>query len=51
MNFIYASLVYLAMAVFLGLGIVMAVHGSPWLLIIAVVAYLAAFAKFGCLTQ
>jgi hypothetical protein len=51
MNFIYAALVYLAMGLVLGLGIVLAVHGSPWLLIIAVLAYLAAFAKLGCLSH
>jgi hypothetical protein len=49
MKFFLAWVVYLAMAAVLGAGIVAAVKGSPWLLLISVLVYLVAFAKLGCL--
>ena len=48
MKFILAWLVTLSMAFFLGLGILLAVKGSWWLLLVGVIGYLLAFARFGC---
>lgn len=41
--------IYLSMAFMLGWGILLTVHGKPWLLIAAFLGYALAFAKFGCL--
>jgi hypothetical protein len=51
MKFLLAILAYLLIAVVLGLGILHAVKGSPWLLIVAFVAYVVAFGKIGCLPK
>jgi hypothetical protein len=51
MNFALAILVYLLMAAVLGAGILLLVLGKPLLFIIAVIAFILAFAKLGCLTQ
>ena len=51
MNFALAILVYLLMAAVLGAGVLLLVLGKPLLFIIAVVAFILAFAKLGCLTQ
>jgi len=51
MNFALAILVYLLMAAVLGVGILLLVLGKPLLFIVAVVAFILAFAKLGCLTQ
>jgi hypothetical protein len=51
MKFALAILVYLLMAAILGAGIVMAASGNPLLLIIALVAYVVAFGKLGCMTH
>jgi hypothetical protein len=49
MKFSLAILVYLAIGVVLGLGILLTIKGNPWLLIASSLAYVAAFAKLGCL--
>ena len=51
MKFWMAIVVYLLIGLVLGWGIVMAVHGKPLFLIIALIAYIVAFAKIGCLTH
>jgi hypothetical protein len=51
MKFWMAIVVYLLIGLVLGWGIVMAVHGKPLFLIIALLAYIVAFAKIGCLTH
>jgi hypothetical protein len=50
MKFFLACLAYVVIAFVLGWGLVLAVKGSPWLLIIGIIAYVAAFVKFGCST-
>lgn len=35
----------------LGIGMVMAVKGSPWLLIVSLVVGAGLFTKYGCLTH
>jgi hypothetical protein len=51
MKFIQAMLAYLAIALVLVLGIMKAVSGSLWLLIAGLLAYVLAFAIFGCLAK
>jgi hypothetical protein len=47
----------LAIAVFglfglaIGGGILMLMHGSPWLFIVGMLAFLGTFAKYGCASQ
>ena len=38
-------------ALVLGLGILLLVAGKPWPLIIALLLYIVAFSKIGCLSQ
>ncbi len=48
MKFALAIFTYLAMAAILGAGILLLVAGKPWLLIIALIAFVVAFGKLGC---
>jgi len=49
MKFFLAVVVYLLISVILGWGILLAVKGNPWLLIVSFLAYAVAFGKIGCL--
>jgi hypothetical protein len=50
MKFLGAIIAYLVIAFFIGWGIyLLTVKGSFWMLAFAVLAYLVAFVKFGCL--
>ena len=49
MKFYLAILTYLLIGLVLGIGILLTISGKPWLLIAAVIAYLVAFGKLGCL--
>jgi hypothetical protein len=51
MKFALAILVYILIGLFLSLGIIMLLHGSPWLFIASLLAYILAFAKIGCMTH
>ena len=51
MKFLMAVLAYLLIAVVLGCGILLAVKGSFWLLIVGFLAYVVAFSKLGCLPK
>jgi len=51
MKLVSATLVYLAFAVAMGIGIVLLMTGKPALLIGAVLVYFALFAKVGCASQ
>jgi len=51
MKFLWAIVAYLVIGGILGWGILLAVKGQPWLLIVAFVAYAIAFAKLGCLPK
>jgi len=51
MKFILAVVVYAAIALLLGAGIIMAVKGSFWLLAAGLIVYLITFSKFGCLNH
>jgi len=49
MKFLLAIVAYLVIGLLLGWGILLAVKGQPWLLIVGFLAYAVAFAKLGCL--
>jgi hypothetical protein len=51
MKFTLAILTFLAFAFFMSWGIVMTLHGSPWLLLASVGVFLGTFIKFGCLSH
>jgi hypothetical protein len=51
MKFLWALIVYLAIGSLLGWGILLAVKGEPWLLIVGFLTYAVAFAKLGCLPK
>jgi len=48
MKFALAILVYLIMALILATGILLTMHGQPWLLILGAVGFIVAFGKIGC---
>jgi hypothetical protein len=49
MKFLLAILAYLLIGAVLGWGILLAVKGNLWLLIVGFLAYVIAFGKLGCL--
>jgi hypothetical protein len=51
MNFLLAILAYVVIGLVLGWGIILAVKGSPWLLVAGFITYVVAFAKLGCLPK
>ena len=51
MKFLLAIIVCLVMSLILGWGILLAVKGNPWLLIVGFLAYAVAFVKIGCLSR
>ena len=51
MKFLLAILAYLLIAAVLGLGILEASKGKPWLLIVGFIGYVIAFGKIGCLPK
>lgn len=51
MKFVLAILVFLLFAFFISWGILLMLHGSPWLLFAALGVFLGTFIKFGCLSH
>jgi len=51
MKLLCAFAVWIAMGAILGTGILLAVKGSPWLLIAGVVGFVIAVGKIGCLAH
>jgi len=51
MSFFLAIFAWLVIGAILVAGIVMATNGVFWLLILGLLAFTAAFAKWGCATQ
>jgi len=51
MKFALAILTFLLFTFFIGWGIVLLMHGSPWLLIAAMGVFIGTFIKYGCLSQ
>ncbi len=48
MKLIYACAIWLGMAAAIGVGIVLAVKGSPWLLVASLLGFIIAVGKIGC---
>jgi hypothetical protein len=51
MKFALAILVFVLFAFFISWGILLLLHGSPWLLIAALAVFILTFAKYGCLSH
>jgi hypothetical protein len=51
MKLLLSAIVYLLIGALLAWGILLLVHGKPWLLIGVLVAYILALAKIGCLSH
>jgi hypothetical protein len=51
MKFLMAILAYLLIGFVLGWGILLAVKGSFWLLIVSFLGYVIAFSRIGCLPK
>jgi hypothetical protein len=51
MKFALAILIYGIMASILGAGILLLMHGNPWLLIIGAVSFVVAFGRIGCMPR
>lgn len=51
MKFALAVLMFVAFAFFISWGIVLLMHGSPWVLLASVGVFLGTFIKFGCLSH
>jgi hypothetical protein len=51
MKFALAILVFVLFGLAIGGGILMMIAGSPWLFILAMLAFLGTFAKYGCASQ
>jgi hypothetical protein len=51
MKLALAILVFGLFGLAIGGGILMLMHGSPWLFIAGLVAFLGTFIKYGCATQ
>ena len=51
MKFLWSIIAYLIIGLLLSWGILLAVRGEPWLLIVGFLTYAVAFAKLGCLPK
>ena len=51
MKFALATAVFVLFAFFLSWGILLMLHGSPWVLLASVGIFLGTFIKYGCLSQ
>jgi hypothetical protein len=51
MKFALAILTFLVFTFFISWGIILMMHGSPWLLLASVGVFLGTFIKFGCLSH
>jgi hypothetical protein len=51
MKFFAAILVFALFALFIGMGIIELLKGSPWLLLASVGVFIGTFVKFGCLSH
>lgn len=51
MKFALAISVFVLFAFFIGWGIILLMHGSPWLLLGAIGVFVGTFIKYGCLSH
>ena len=49
MKFFWILCVWLLIALPIGIGMVLAVKGSPWLLILSAIGFIFAFSRYGCI--
>lgn len=51
MKFALAIFVFLLFAFFIGWGVILLLHGQPWLLAAALLVFIGTFIKYGCLSH
>ena len=51
MKFALAILTFLLFTFFIGWGIVLLMHGSPWVLLASIGIFVGTFIKYGCLSH
>ena len=51
MKLVMAILVFLLFTVFISWGIVLLMHGSPWVLLATLGVFVGTFIKYGCLSH
>ena len=51
MKLLFAFAVWIGMGIILGVGILAAVKGSPWLLIAGFIGFVIAVGKIGCMSH
>jgi hypothetical protein len=51
MKFLLAFLLFVVFALLISWGIVLMMHGTPWIFIASLVLFLGLFVKYGCLTS
>ena len=51
MKFLLGIVAYLVIGLILGMGMLQAAKGQPWVLIIGFIVYAVAFGKIGCLPK
>ena len=51
MKFALAISIFLLFTFFICLGIVLMMHGTPWVLVATLAVFLGTFIKFGCLSH
>ncbi|HTB83199.1 MAG TPA: hypothetical protein VK742_06055 [Candidatus Sulfotelmatobacter sp.] len=51
MKFLMAVFVFLMFTLLISWGIVLLMHGTPWLLVATMALFIGLFAKYGCLSS
>lgn len=51
MKFLMALSVFLLFTLLITWGIILLMHGTPWLLVATMVLFIGLFAKYGCLSS
>jgi hypothetical protein len=51
MKFALAILVFLMFAFFISWGVMLILHGQPWLLMASLAVFFGTFIKYGCLSH
>ena len=49
MKLLLAVVAWVVIALAIGIGMVLAVKGSPWLLLLSMLGFILAFARYGCI--
>lgn len=51
MKFVAAIIVFLLFTFFISWGVILMMHGTPWLLIATLGVFIGTFIKYGCLSH